>query len=333
VIRFSRQDQIVLVAAASRAPSVRNIQPARWRFDDRGILLCADPARKLPASDPAGRHVGVSLGAALEAMTIALAARGFIGSPAQPTDYRRAHPETPEAIVRLELSPGGEPDALQAFTYGRATWRGRFAPDANARAAVERLAADCDDVAVVTSDKQIAEIADLFDTAKLDILRDETKRAELLAWLRLQDGHPDFLRDGLNAETLQLTPLQAYSAGVMLAAQPFSALDRLGLTRAAFAEGAKVRSAAGLVLFHRPAQEAPLETGRRFYRLWLEAEREGLAMCPMSALADVEAAAQELAITCALPRGRRLINVFRLGRRPARKPQRRFRMAPESLLE
>lgn len=331
MIRFSRSDQLVLVAAASRAPSVHNIQPARWRFEDRGIVLLADPLRKLPIGDPTGRDVGVSLGAAVEGMVIALAARGLTATSTPPTDVRRAHPNAPEAILRLEFGVGAQPDPLQPFTFARTTWRGKFAADPAAREAVLRLGDGSDDIATVTSDKQIAEIAELFDTTSLAIMRDDAYRSELVSWMRLSRSHPDYLRDGLNAEVMQLGAMEARGAGIVLGPQLFRALDRMGLCGAFLAESRKVRTAAGLILFHRPPDEDPITTGRRFYRLWLEAEREGLAMCPMSVLADVASAAQELTVTCALPRGRRLVNVFRVGRRLKGKPQRRFRLPPESL--
>ena len=42
---------------ASRAPSVHNSQPWRWRIADRSVHLYADHARRLPATDPDGREL------------------------------------------------------------------------------------------------------------------------------------------------------------------------------------------------------------------------------------------------------------------------------------
>jgi hypothetical protein len=77
-----------------------------------------------------------------------------------------------------------------------------------------------------------------------------------------------------------------------------------------------VRSAAGVALFHRPVDEPEFETGRRFYRVWLEIERAGLALCPMSVLADVRRVAQNLLRENGLDVDRKLVTAFRIGRRP-----------------
>jgi Nitroreductase family len=39
---------------ATRAPSVHNSQPWRWRIADRSVHLYADNAHQLPATDPDG---------------------------------------------------------------------------------------------------------------------------------------------------------------------------------------------------------------------------------------------------------------------------------------
>src|SRR5206468_446479 len=78
VAAFAPADLVALVDEARRAPSVHNIQPARWAALERGVLaLRADPARTLPIADPSGHDVRISLGAACEGMSIALSRRGF----------------------------------------------------------------------------------------------------------------------------------------------------------------------------------------------------------------------------------------------------------------
>ena len=75
---------LALVDEARRAPSVHNIQPARWALPEPGVLaLHADPGRTLPIADPSGHDVRVSLGAAWEGMSIALSRRGFTAGPPQ----------------------------------------------------------------------------------------------------------------------------------------------------------------------------------------------------------------------------------------------------------
>src|SRR5688572_11374328 len=69
--------QRALVAEASLAPSVHNVQPARWRFTGGGLILFEDRSRRLAAGDPTGRDSATSLGAAAEGMAIALSRHGL----------------------------------------------------------------------------------------------------------------------------------------------------------------------------------------------------------------------------------------------------------------
>ena len=62
---------------AGLAPSLHNTQPWRWRVDDATLELYADPIRQLTVSDPGGRLMVLSCGAALHHARIALAAQGL----------------------------------------------------------------------------------------------------------------------------------------------------------------------------------------------------------------------------------------------------------------
>ena len=115
---------------AGYAPSIHNTQPWRWRVDRGQLELYADTGRQLAASDPNGRLMMVSCGAALHHARTALAARGWrievdrmpdpdrsdllarltpTGSDQDPTTARqrssRAWPPWTRAWSRSDLSP------------------------------------------------------------------------------------------------------------------------------------------------------------------------------------------------------------------------------------
>jgi len=178
----------------------------------------------------------------------------------------------------------------------------------------------------------VARLAQLNDQASLRTFRDGAYRAELLSWMRLSPGHPRWAVDGLNAEAMEMSRFEAAGAGVVLKPGVFETLDRLGVARAFVAEAAVVRSAQAIVLFHRPLTENPLITGRRFYRLWLEFARLGLAAAPMAVLADDEQTRALIAAEFDIPPGRRLITTFRLGLAPVRQLGPKPRLPVEMLL-
>lgn len=62
---------------ASRAPSVHNSQPWRWRVHGSTLDLFADPSLRLHSIDPDGRGLMLSCGATLNHCVIALAALGW----------------------------------------------------------------------------------------------------------------------------------------------------------------------------------------------------------------------------------------------------------------
>lgn len=311
-MRFDKAAQSALAIEANLAPSVHNIQPALFHFaEDGAIRIVEHPTRRIPVSDPGGADNRKSLGAAAEGLIMALAARG------QTVQLRE------EDGLRLTLDTGGAPDPLQIHVPRRATWRGAFArPTMQDAAALDDLAR-FDDLSIITAPASLADIAALYDHTSLLTLRDTAYRAELVSWMRLTRRHPEWSRDGLNADAMALSSFEAFGAGVVMG-KAFRTLDHFGLAGPLIAEGAKVKGAAGVVLFHRPQEESDYETGRRFYRVWLEIAARGLHLCPMSVLADSAAAAAQVKSAYGIAEERKLVTAFRVGRLPenARLPAR-----------
>ena len=322
---ITETDQLALVTAANRAPSVHNIQPTRFRFDDeRTITLLEDPTRRLFVGDPAGKDNQKSIGAALEGLVLALSERGLGAELSKPDD----------GVVRLRVGTGGTVDPLAPSTETRASWRGMF--DRSGRDETQtlaRLAETCPDLHIITAPDAVAELARFYDKVSLEVVQDRAYRAELLSWMRLSRGNANYWQDGLNAEHMALSPFEAFAAGVVLGGG-FPLLNGIGVAGPLMAESAKVRSADCVALFHRPTDEPELDTGRRFYRVWLEIERLGLCLCPMSVLGDVPHAAARLLSEASLPATQKLVTAFRIGRRPAnaKRSQRARLMASELLV-
>jgi nitroreductase len=112
------------IALAVRAPSVHNTQPWRWLLGDSTVHLMADRTRELPATDPDGRDLLLSCGAALHHLRVALAALGWAGDV-----HRIPNPAEPDHLAALEPhrhNPSEEDIALAAAIPLRHTDRRQF---------------------------------------------------------------------------------------------------------------------------------------------------------------------------------------------------------------
>lgn len=297
-----------LVAEAALSPSVHNTQPTRWRLTPDGrVRVLEDTSRRLPIGDPEGRDLHVSHGAAVEGFCLAASRRVLA------VDVRTDAGDIAELTVRT----GDGSDPLAAYLTARRTYRGKFENGPAAHAALARLEQD-DDLTIVQSPEQIAELARLYDDASLRWFRNAPYRAELVSWMRLLRRHPSWSRDGLNAEAMEMSSVEAAGAGMVLRPGVFEALDRVGLSGTLVAEAAVVRTASAIALFHRPATETSFDTGRRFHRAWLGFTQAGLSAAPMAVLADDVEARRRVKATFGIGDDRRLITAFRLGIAPDR---------------
>lgn len=114
------------LALATRAPSVHNTQPWRWRVGTTSLHLRAEPSLRLRHTDPDSRDLLISCGAALNHCVLALAALGWhsrIHRFPDPTDPWHL------ASIAVEASRASEADvALAAAIPRRRTDRRVFGP-------------------------------------------------------------------------------------------------------------------------------------------------------------------------------------------------------------
>lgn len=311
-----------LVAGASLSPSVHNTQPTRWRLAPDGrVEVLQDDRRRLQVGDPEDRDLNVSHGSAVEGFCLAAALQG-LAMEAERSDG---------IVARLSFGPGGVVDPLAEFLARRRTYRGKFEEGEAAVAALAKLK-PADDLTLVQTPDEVAALAELYDAASLRWFRNGPYRAELVSWMRLSRRHPSWSLDGLNAEAMEMSGIEAMGAGLVLRPGMFEGLDRIGLAGSLVAEAAVVRSASAIALFHRPVGEDPFETGRRFHRVWLGFTQVGLSASPMAVLADDVEARAQVQSDFSIGADRRLITAFRLGIAPPRDPPPKPRLPPETLI-
>ena len=94
-----------VLRSASLAPSVHNIQPWRFRVRPDRIELHADLGRTLPATDPEGRELRLSCGAALFNLRVALQGFGI-----RPLVTILPGQDAPGALATVRRGGGLQPD-------------------------------------------------------------------------------------------------------------------------------------------------------------------------------------------------------------------------------
>lgn len=101
---------------ATRAPSVNDAQPWRWRVGRAALDLFADPSRYLPHTDLSRRAALLSCGAALHHCVVALAAMGW-----HATLHRLPRGCDSDHLARVEVNaqPADDLDIVLASAIGR----------------------------------------------------------------------------------------------------------------------------------------------------------------------------------------------------------------------
>ncbi|MGW4296975.1 Acg family FMN-binding oxidoreductase [Micromonospora chersina] len=278
--RTEQTPTVRMLEAAARqalhAPSVFNTQPWRWRITTDTLELRADPDRQLAATDPDGRLLTLSCGAALHHARVFLAAAGWAV-----TVERRPDPADPALLARLratgpahlDVAAARLVDAIPRRRTDRRAFGDRPVPEpvlARLRAAVEAEGAH---LHIVRPD-QMPMLAVSTGRAADTELADAAYREELRRWT----DRPAGSGDGVPTATAvrpgpRRVPLRDYAPG-----------GAAGLSAGADFD----RGAAYLILFGEQDEPAAwLHGGEALSALLLTATAEGLASAPLSDAIEV----------------------------------------------
>lgn len=183
-----------LIAAAVAAPSFHNTQPWRYRLDPgtSTIEVRAATERALRHTDPVGRALHVSVGAAVFNLRAAVAHFGW-----EPIVRLLPRPAEPDLLASVRLAgprPGGSGhgqdlyDAVWRRHSSRLPFSGRAIPAEVLAELTEAAVAEGADL-VVPDVNETRRILQLTAEAEWFTATDAARRAESRRWVR--DGAPD----------------------------------------------------------------------------------------------------------------------------------------------
>lgn len=166
-----------IVEDACTAPSLHNTQPWRWTARPDRLELRADRSRHLAVTDPSGRDLVISCGAALHVATVAAAGRGWA------TTVRRFPDDSDRDLLAVVTFSPAEPTRDQQYLA----------------TAVRRRRSDRRPVSSwpvpdewVSTLRQVANDHGVLATAALDDRQVHLVEAMLQAARRVQAGHEGY---------------------------------------------------------------------------------------------------------------------------------------------
>ena len=264
-----------IVELATRAPSIHNTQPWRWRSTADGLELHADRSRQLLVADPLGRNLILSCGASLHHALVAAAALGWRTQverlPADPASTLLAR----ITLHRAEPSMTAAADLLAIEQ--RCTDRRRFT---SWPVPAERLQA-----LVRKAEQQGTHAVPLLDPS----LR---FRAELLVARAPEFQASDASVTDEQQSWVDHSPVDGIPHAVLPAERPAMAGAQTGRYATGLLEHTEreIAGSDGLILLYGAAEEPAswLAGGEGLSALWLEATAHGLSVVPLSQVIEVE---------------------------------------------
>ncbi|MFD2768167.1 Acg family FMN-binding oxidoreductase [Micromonospora eburnea] len=262
-------------ATSGRAPSVHNTQPWRWKVLPDALELRMARDLRISATDPEGRLVTLSCGAALHHACVALAAQGWTA-----VVERMPDPGQPELLARLTgfRHTGADPDAMRLVQcmQVRHTDRRPVSDEPLPGAALDEIvaAAHADDVRLQILDPdQVMDLAAAASQAGTVAAEDPQTREELEYWTsRAGTG------TGLPPEVL---PEQAPQTTV-----PGRDFGRPGTLPVGPGHDQAARY--GILWGTEDEPDNWLRAGEGLSSAWLTATRLGVSVVPLSGVVELE---------------------------------------------
>ena len=266
-----------IIRYATLAPSGHNTQP--WKFAVLGdtIHILPDLSRRLPAVDPRDRELWISLGCALENLTLAANAAGYAAEAILPT---------PEAdYIRVQLTRHALPCPLFAAIPHRQNNRSLYDGRTVASDKIKEIEAVTSNAAITTqifTDRGHKEaITEYIQAGDRKQFGDPAFVAELISWIRFNQPEALRSRDGLYTRCTGSPDVPRWLGRRFLSASTAG--------QQADTSARKARSSSGLLVISAAQDDKQhwIETGRLYERLALTMTATGIQAAFLNQPAEV----------------------------------------------
>jgi len=288
VSAVSREEIAAIVGAAVQAPSGDNCQPWRFRWDGEHlrILFLAERADSL--YDVRSLASWVSLGAVITNVTLAAARLGL-----RMTVDLFPSGELPRAVARVRFQSGPVAmDPLLEAIPARCVNRRPYRPDplpARVREELQALAASSPGTRLswVDADPAKARVAALAAQNDRILFENRELHDGVYRWIRWTRAEAERRRDGMPAETLELSPFERPGMRLLGSWRWARLAAALRITRGLPVRARTIyrRSAAIALLSVRGNKPEDFVLGGQVLeRIWLTATRHGIAFQPITGI-------------------------------------------------
>ena len=298
-----------LIHYANLAPSGHNTQPWKFSVNDNVIRIYPDFSRRLPVVDPDDHALYISLGCALENLTIAANAKGLDAAVCY-------FPQDEESeCIRVSLSASGDRRCEDLFIAipNRQSSRRQYDQKAVPETHIQTLIAANPRESVKLStftmaDQELETIIDLVKEATRIQFRDREFVAELLSWIRFTRKELNDSQDGLTAEVMGFPFVPRWLGSFILKtfAKPESEASKTEKL---------LRSSSLLMIFISKGNERRhwVDLGRTFQTVALTATSLGLAHAHLNMPCEVESVRQKLSAFLGLKHDEQPLLTIRFG--------------------
>jgi hypothetical protein len=285
-----------LIAAAIAAPSGHNTQPWKFTVSVDTITILPDYSRSLPVVDPNNRELFISLGCALENLTIAARVLGFSFTIALFPDSEK------QEQIQVTLKKGVhlyDPlySAISMRQSNRQVYTGEAIPEKDlillgSGMPYEKVRLDV----ILRSSAKYNDLVELVTEADGEQMCDYHFKKELIQWIRFNKSEQRSQRDGLSHQVLGFPSFPRFLGSCII-----KAFLRPGLQSRMNKQ--KLESSAAMVLFSasEDSKAAWVNVGRTFQRFSLESTLTGVALAHVNQPVEVPRTREKLRNVIGIP--------------------------------